>query len=167
MHLCLYVDGGMIKRNPSTIGGTWAYIIVALADGSIYKQDSGVVTPSDFGVPAVSNNQTEMYAMLQGLKALPVTSLVNVYSDSMITLGRINSGWKWTNIPPFMHEIYKAERKRLIAWPNYFFQLLDGHPTQAQLDYGIGKRGHPVSIHNVWCDEACRAQAEGFMKSHE
>jgi hypothetical protein len=37
--------------------------------------------------------------------------------------------------------------------------LLDGHPTQAQLAAGVGKRGHPVSAHNVACDRACTAQA--------
>ena len=35
------------------------------------------------------------------------------------------------------------------------FVLLDGHPTAEQLASGIGKRGHPVSIHNEYCDWLC------------
>lgn len=46
--------------------------------------------------------------------------------------------------------------------------LLQGHPTKADLACGIGKkRNLPVSIHNVWCDEACGKAAREFLENLE
>jgi len=90
-----------------------------------------------------------------------------VYSDSAVTLGRVFSGWKWKNIPVWMHKVYQEQRARLTYWSEIKYVQLDGHPTKAQLLSGIGKRGNPVSEHNVWCDQACTEAGEIFMAGIE
>ncbi len=160
----VYADGGVIGKNPSEIGGTFAYRLVMI-DNRCFGTGA-VLTPDRTG-GSVTNNQTEMLAVLTGLSKVPDDWSGTVYSDSMVTLGRIFHGWKWQNIPPWMHRIFTAQRARLTRWDGIKYVLLDGHPTKAQLATGVGKRGHPVSIHNVWCDQACREAAEAYMKHQE
>ena len=158
--LSLYVDGGVIGSNPSMIGGTYAYRLI-FEDGNNVGW-ANVVTPAEIGGP-VTNNQTEMLAMLEGLKRLPDHWVGTIYSDSAVTLGRVFSGWKWKNIPVWMHKVYQEQRARLTYWSELKYVQLDGHPTKAQLLSSIGKRGNPVSEHNVWCDHACQRAGEEFL----
>lgn len=157
----LYVDGGVIGSNPSAIGGTYAVRLV-YDDGHVYGYSGAVSATEMHG--DVTNNQTEMLALLMGLRYLPDDFKGTVYSDSMVTLGRAFLGWKWTRVPGWMHRFYRDQRRRLINWDQIKWVLLDGHPTKAQLAAGIGKRGHPVSEHNVWCDRACTEAGQRFLE---
>lgn len=150
----LYVDGGVVGANPSAIGGTYAWCLVENGERVIFG--SHFITAVDARVDAVTNNLTEMLAMIKGLESLPDDWIGTVYSDSKITLGRIFWGWKWSNIPMGVHRRFQAVRSRLKNFEAFRYVLLDGHPTKAQLAAGVGKRGHPVSEYNVWCDEACK-----------
>ena len=80
-------------------------------------------------------------------------------------LGRAFMGWKWKNIPGWMHRRYQKQRAKFLCWDEIKYVLLDGHPTKKQLEAVLGKRGHPVSKHNVWCDEACRQAGEAFLRN--
>jgi ribonuclease HI len=156
----LYCDGGVIASNPSEIGGTYAFCIVFEDGSSIQK--SFAISKADMGGP-VTNNQTEMLALLEGLKDLPDDFAGTIYSDSQITLGRVFLGWKRKNIPGFMHKMFQEQRARLTCWNEIKHVLLAGHPTKAQLQAGIGKHGYPVSEYNVWCDEACQRIGQVFL----
>jgi ribonuclease HI len=158
--VALYADGGVIGSNPSTIGGTYAYRLL-FEDGQAIGKGS-VIAPQEVGGP-VTNNQTEMLAMLEGLKRLPDHFAGCIFSDSQVTLGRVFMGWKWKNIPTWMHKVYQEQRARLIFFDQIQYVLLDGHPTRQQLQLGIGKRGHPVSEHNVWCDHECNRVGREFL----
>lgn len=160
----LYADGGVIKKNPSTVGGTWAFRITSA--GVVVAEHSGIITPADARVPAVTNNLTEMLALVRGLQALGKTNSKwtgTVYSDSQITLGRAFEGWKWTGIPSWLMGEYQYARKRLVNWDQIGHVLLSGHPTRDQIEQGIGKGGRPVSIHNQWCDKACGIAAKNYL----
>lgn len=160
--VALYADGGVIASNPSAIGGTYAYRLIGMKE--VFRRgNSGVLSASKMGAP-VTNNQTEMLALLLGMEQLPCDFKGTVYSDSAVTLGRVFDGWKWKNIPAWMHTIYQKQRARFIHWDEIKHVLLSGHPTKKQLAAGIGKHGYPVSEHNVWCDEACRLAGEAFME---
>lgn len=159
----LYADGGVIGRNPSTIGGTYAYRLVM--DDDRCFGTGGILTPDRTG-GSVTNNQTEMLAVLTGLRQVPDDWAGTIYSDSMVTLGRLFLEWKWKNIPPWMHRLFTAQRTRLKHWDKIKWVLLDGHPTAAQLRDGVGKRGHLVSIHNVWCDQACKDAGAAYLKTN-
>lgn len=172
LSFALYADGGVIKQNPSTHGGTWAFRL--LQNGAVVQEESGVMLPKTFGVESITNNQSEMYALLIGLERLHcripnwITAATDwhatIYSDSAVSLGRLFSGYKWTNIPQLMHLMYQAVWRELN--PRFMsYVLLDGHPTKDQLAAGKGKRGHPVSEHNVWCDHACGRAAKSFMEN--
>src|SRR5688500_18958595 len=111
--VALYVDGGVIVTNPSIIGGTYAWRVVYYEGAPLGR--GAVVTTSQMG-GLVTNNQTEMLALLEGLKRLPDHFNGTIYSDSQVTLGRIFMGWKWKNIPAWMHTLYKEQRARLSYW---------------------------------------------------
>lgn len=159
----LYCDGGVISKNPSPIGGTWAFCLVG--EKGLEWISSGYITPDEINSPTVTNNQTEMLALVHGLHALPDDFKGTIFSDSKVTLGRAFLGYKWENIPEWLHNEFREESKRLhlhdpkkIKWT-----LLAGHPTKAQLQSGIGRHGLPVSEYNVRCDEMCKIEAEQFL----
>ena len=162
----LYADGGVIGHNPSGIGGTWAWCLANEADEMI-AHGQGHITPAEAEMPGITNNLTEMLALIRGLEQLPVDFKGTVCSDSQITLGRVFWGWKWSNIPGWMHRRFQAARKRLVNFEQITVVQLDGHPTVAQLGAKIGKRGNPVSKHNVWCDRACGEAAQNYLRMME
>ena len=153
----VYTDGGCIGTNPSRIGGTWAYCLVDMA-GERIVEASGVITPIQANVVAVTNNLTELLALVYGLERLPLGWAGTVYSDSWVSLQRVFLAAKLRNVPPWLVQRLQALQKsgRLAEMK---YELLDGHPTRAELLAGIGKRGHKVSEHNVWADEACQKAA--------
>lgn len=157
----LFVDGGVAVRNPSPFAGTMAFRHVK--NGQVMEQGVAIITPQGAQLSAITNNLSEMLALIIGLESLPGHWLGTVYSDSQVTLGRAFWGWRWKNIPEWLHARYRFERKRLKHFDKFGVVLLDGHPTRAQLLAGVGKRGHPVSEHNVWCDRACQLKAEAFQ----
>jgi len=156
----MFADGGVVKVNPSPVGGTWAYRV--LADGIVQCEQSGITTPGMAQMLTISNNLTEMLAVVRGLQSLPIDWQGTIYSDSQITLGRIFLGWKWHNIPAWLALEFRNERARLVNFSQIQHVLLDGHPTKAQLAAGLGHGGHPVNINNVWCDSACGKAALSF-----
>jgi hypothetical protein len=150
--VALYADGGLIGHNPSSIGGTWAWCQVD-KDGQRIKHASGIVTPEQVGGP-VTNNVTELLALVEGLESLPAIWNGAVYSDSLVTLLRVFQAGKLANVPRWLcQRLWAVQRTGALALMTY--TLLDGHPTKAQLESGVGKRGNPVSIHNVWADQEC------------
>lgn len=167
--ISVYADGGVIGRNPSAIGGTYAWCHVSTdlrvvdidVGRHIVDYHSGVVTPERAKSERVTNNHTEYFALARCLCELPKGWSGQVYSDSQITLGRFFSGWKHENVPKFWE---RRMREIIAELGNVTPILLDGHPTKAQLAAGIGKRGNPCSSFNVWCDKACGEVAKRVMK---
>lgn len=165
--VAVYADGGVIGRNPSSEGGTWAWCHVNAAGERVAQNSAPVffydARSGDYSTP-ISNNYTEMLALVNGLLALPRNWHGTVYSDSQITLGRLFWGWKWSKLPPYLVKRAQIALKRLDV-PKITAVLLDGHPTRAQLAAGVGKRGNPVSEHNVWCDAECNRHAKQYREA--
>ncbi len=153
--VAVYADGGVILSNPSAIGGTWATCHVDASGARIWEA-SGVILPADVGMPFVSNNQSEFYALLMGLEAVPDGWSGRACSDSSITLARFFRMGKLNGIPFDWRARLSNVLGRLGRVESV---LLDGHPTRAQLAAGIGRNGHPVSAHNCWCDRRCTEEA--------
>lgn len=165
MITALYADGGVISRNPSPIGGTWAFCLVD-EHGQRVHEYSSFITPHEAGVPLVTNNLTELLALVNGLEMLPDDFTGTVYSDSWVSLQRVFLAAKLNNVPVWLVDKLQAfQRTGRLAKMRYV--LLDGHPTQAQLLAGKGKRGAPVSEHNVWCDKECGRVAAMVLEAHE
>lgn len=165
----LYCDGGVVLKNPSPYGGTWAWVAVD-ENGEVVKEDSGFV-PAPEGRP-VSNNHTEQIAIIKGLEAMEPGWSGTVLSDSMIALGRVFQSWRTKNLPD---NIIKRTREALMRVGNPKTVLLKGHPTKKELERGTHTKRFktyekgpkivwkdieiPVSIHNVRCDELCGLEA--------
>jgi ribonuclease HI len=155
----LYTDGGVILKNPSTIGGTWAWCLVDENDEMVLAH-SGYITPEQARTDTITNNQTELFAVLNGLCNLEDDEVVEIRSDSAITLGRIFNGFSFNNVPDWMYKRLQAEKKRLINFKKFTYELMDGHPTKEQVERGTGRKGHMTSKWNVWCDQECGRQAK-------
>jgi ribonuclease HI len=158
----LFCDGGVVGSNPSAIGGTYAWRQVV--DDQPVAEGAHFISARDARVPAVTNNLTEMLALIKGLESLPADWRGTVLSDSQITLGRAFLGWKWNNIPLWAHHRFQTVRAWLVHFDAFEHVLLAGHPTRAQLAAGIGRHGYPVSLHNVWCDKACTRAGEEALE---
>ena len=80
----VYTDGSCYP-NPGP--GGWAAILTM---GSRRKQLSGYL-------PKSTNNQAELVAVLEGIKALQCACEVVVVTDSRLVIGWLSSGWKRKN----------------------------------------------------------------------
>lgn len=149
----VYTDGGCIGANPSPIGGTWACCRVS-AEGERTDEQSGILRPADYGLSVITNNVSELAALVWAVLALPEGWEGTVCSDSEISLIRLFRAGALNNVPERLVEDLRLARARLPRL-RLRYRLLDGHPTREQLAAGVGKRGHPVSPHNVWCDREC------------
>lgn len=165
--LHLYTDGGVIDKNPSPIGGTWAWVLVDKDNETVIDSKSGAFQPGVFRMypngpryETVSNNVTEMVAMLKGLRAVPLNTPFIVYCDSMITLGRIFRKWRWRGMPPLIEKVWFASITEKMNLDKIKNIQLAGHPTEAQLASGVGRHGYVVSKWNVLCDLRCREAGE-------
>lgn len=156
----IFCDGGLAgPKNPSPEGGTWAYLIRIrqLASWELVGAGAGRISPADYGLTSVSNNISELVAMVEGLRAAEFAVPDNpkqVLSDSWITLQRVFRGARMNNLPPELKAL------AMIA-PDFVkggYLLLDGHPTKLDLERGVGKRGNPVHLGNLYCDVACQSQ---------
>jgi len=160
--VALYADGGVIFKNPSTVGGTWAFCGVNAADQRVLEKYGAVpATPNR----PITNNHTEQIAITLALEAMPDGWSGTVYLDSQIALGRVFKNWSERNLPRNISMRSKAAVARIGQIETV---LLQGHPTKADLACGIGKkRGLPVSEHNVWADKSCHKAAEEFLEKLE
>lgn len=171
--VAVFADGGVLRRNPSPLGGMWAYCHTD-ARGLMVASRAGVIVPSGaptlglaepMGGAEVTNNQTEFLAVLTGLEALPDGWIGHVFTDSQVTITRWTAepadGLVPKGIPLAWWDRKRAVLRRLggLSW-----HRLDGHPTREQLRTGIGKRGGTVSVHQVWCDTACTEVGRDYLK---
>lgn len=143
-------DGGVCGVNGTATHGTYAFVYIG-ESGAVVHCESGMVNPTA-DVPRVTNNVSELVAILRALRSLPDGWSGTVYSDSENALGRVFRGWGLAGVPECYVNYLPKVLPRLGAVE---YVLLDGHPTRKQLEEGIGKRGHPVSKHNVTCDRLC------------
>jgi hypothetical protein len=156
--VAVYADGGCIRANPSRWGGTWAWCGID-ADGWKVREGSGLLIPGEGDAATlreVTNNNSEFYAVLAALEAMPDGWSGKVCSDSKVTLSRLFRSASLNGIP--------------IAWSIRLGRALgrlgrlepvqmDGHPSGEHLRAGVGKRGYTVSRHQQWCDNKCRELA--------
>lgn len=155
----VFADGGIIGSNPSALGGTFAWCHVDAA-GVRVRANSGIVEVGFHGLADISNNTTELVAMIEGLETLPEGWAGTALTDSNVTLCRLRGNKPaWPSVPAPLYNRARAALKRLghLQWV-----LLNGHPTAGEMTRGVGSRGLPVSEHNVFCDSACTAMAQDW-----
>lgn len=167
MKVSLYTDGGCVKSNPSKIGGTIAFTFVKNNQRTFSY--ARVWTPKQLKVDRVTNNQTELWALIVGLQYTAFDDVLHIYSDSEITLGRVFMGYAMRNIPEWMQKELNKQKRRLANWDKFKWTLLAGHPTKPELDSGLKNSKEwvlPVSEFNVWCDSQCQRVAAEYLVKH-
>lgn len=166
----IYVDGGVIARNPSHVGGTWA-AVAADALGLVLWERAGVLPVASWGVydpksgrVTIENNVTELFAVVRALELAPPGWSGRVRSDSLNAIRRARDpkDAKMNGVPLLLHRRLVEATARCGAVE---YELLCGHPTRQELATGVGKRGYPVHALNVRCDFLCGVEAEAYMQS--
>lgn len=154
MKFDVYCDGGLVGPNPSRRGGTWAYCWVRRTVR--IRTRSGVVTPDDLDVEAVTNNHTELLAAVLALESVPPDWSGTLFTDSRITACRLaRRDVPFRGTPPWL-----VQRARALAG-RFKIVLVGGHPTELELMIGYRKGSRlPVSEHNVACDKMCTLAAK-------
>ncbi len=153
----LFTDGGVAGKNPSPVGGSWAWCLVA--DNTIVRWACGFVQPVDIGREKITNNDTEGLAALLALEAMEEKWNGILHTDSLVTLYRLKRRQPW-QLPAFMREriMLLRQRKRIKV------ELVKGHPTAKDLANGVHANGSPVSEWNVFCDDRCNEVIQEFLQ---
>lgn len=154
-----YADGSTIGPNPSTIGGSYAWCHVV--NGERVLEGQGVIPAGWLGMKTISNNVAELVAAVEALEWLERRQQCVLWSDSRVTLTRLNHSDCWSGIPDELRWRALEMRERVFR-----IKLLAGHPTRRQLATGKGRKGRPVSIHNVWCDRVASETGEAYRYAH-
>lgn len=143
----LFTDGAC-SGNPGP--GGWAFILRDVKTGK-------ELTGSD-GKRETTNNQMELLAVIQGLKALKRRCRVKLYSDSKYVLQGLQewvNGWKrngWNR----MERGKKKPIKNVELW-----RELDALVHQHELSYHH-VRGHSGHPENERCDQMAVAASENY-----
>lgn len=143
----MFTDGAC-SGNPGP--GGWAYV---LRDGPTgrEREDSG-------GAPSTTNNQMELTAVIEGLRALSRPCHVALYSDSQYVLNGLKTwmaGWKKNQWRRRSKSGWEAV-KNVELWKE-----LDRLAQQHEIDFHH-VRGHSGHPENERCDELAVAASQRF-----
>lgn len=146
----LFTDGAC-SGNPGP--GGWGYILRHPASGKV-KEASG-------GAPLTTNNQMEMSAVIEGLRALKSRSDVEIVTDSTyVAKGAMEwmPGWKRNGWRRKEKNSFKPV-KNVELW-----QELDELLSKHQVRFTIIK-GHSGHAENERCDQMAVAAAAKFKET--
>ncbi len=133
--------------------------------------DCGIILPKDVNLDVITNNLTEMLAVLRGLYSMPEKWHGYVCSDSKVTLDRVfvirevKDPVVWKGIPSRMTKMYKFVTEK-VDWSSCQRIQLAGHPTRQELIAGH-KEGVRVSKWNVACDWICKSLSKEYMETRD
>lgn len=130
----LYTDGAC-SGNPGP--GGWGCI---LKYGDVEKELSGFI-------PETTNNRMEIYAVIEGFRALKFPCQVTVYSDSAYFINAFKNGW----IENWVRNGWKNSSKQPVEnqdlW-KYLLTLIKMH----QVTF-VKVKGHADNTYNNRCDK--------------
>lgn len=158
----LCCDGGVLGMNPSRYGGMIACRLIE-ADGEAVFSLSRLVFPAEIGLPKVTNNVTELMAVLLGMDQLPDHWSGCILTDSQVTYYRIHprKKSKFSGVPVPIIQQLDRHKSRL---GRYQIELVKGHPQAEDLRRGTDRLGRKVHADQHWCDEECNRLAEAFFQ---
>lgn len=141
----IYTDGAC-SGNPGP--GGWAALLRCMGQD---REISG-------GEILTTNNRMELYAVIQGLKALKTRCRVTVYTDSQYVANGINKGWaeKWRD-----NGWRKADKKPALNADLWEELLNELSKHEHKFEWINGHSGHPE---NERCDTLAVEQSRIFAK---
>ena len=139
----LYTDGAC-SGNPGP--GGWGAI---LEYNGFEKELSG-------GEAETTNNRMELTAVIEGLKALKESCIVELYSDSKYVIDGLQKGWavSWRN-----RGWKKADKKPALN-PDLWAELLELTEKHAMRYHWV--KGHADNPKNNRCDELAVAESQKY-----
>lgn len=169
--LWLFTDGGVIHKNPSPIGGSFAFVV---AVNNVPVHESSGFIPPLYG--DVTNNMSELYAVVAAVRFICENKHLidgrqkfNLVTDSKVTAARLNSnrdgillqGW-----PDALADHLTVTRKKIREFCESV-HIVSGHPTKEELEEGFNKKGNPVHRFNVRCDELCNLIHKKYKETND
>ena len=133
----IYTDGAC-SGNPGK--GGWAAILIY---NGVEKEIFGAA-------PDTTNNRMELLAIIEGLRALKESCIVDLYSDSAYSLDAFNKGW----IDEWQKNKWKTSSKQDVKNKDLWRALLI--ETQKHKITWIKVKGHADNKYNNKCDELAR-----------
>ncbi len=111
MQITIYTDGACDIHAENQPGG-WAAILQAVDEnGELVKE-----TALSGGAESTTNNQMELRAVIEGLKALKPTTSVTVVTDSRYVIDIARGAKKATVNKSLWKEFFAIAKQHLIAW---------------------------------------------------
>ena len=134
----LYTDGAC-SGNPGK--GGWGCVLIY---GEVEKQMSGAAE-------VTTNNQMELTAVIEGLKALKEPCEVLVYSDSAYVVNAFNQNW----IEGWINNNWKNSKKDPVANRELWEELISLTQTHKVTFNKV--KGHAGDKYNEICDSLATA----------
>lgn len=134
----LYTDGAC-SGNPGR--GGWGAVLIY---GEIEKQMSGVAEET-------TNNQMELTAVIEGLKALKEPCEVLVYSDSAYVVNAFNQNW----IEGWINNNWRNSKKDPVANRELWEELIELTKVHSVTFNKV--KGHAGDKYNEICDSLATA----------
>jgi ribonuclease HI len=146
----LYTDGSCPVQREA---GGWAYVLRIPESGTEYRRSGGVEN--------TTNNRMELQSIIEGLKSLPRSCKVTLYTDSQycsLGMGQWMAGWKkkdWMRkgddgLEPIKNQDLWVELDA----------LMQVHEVKA-----VWVRGHDGNVLNEVCDKMCGEAAKKIAAS--
>lgn len=144
-HVDIYTDGSC-KGNPGP--GGWEAILT-------YEKPNGEVCTKELTGYNISttNNQMELTAVIEGLKALKCYCDVTVYSDSKYVVDAVNKGWLFSWKKNSWKKSDKKSVKNIELWEELLLLLAAGHNV-----HFTWVKGHDGNFYNERCDFLATSQ---------
>ena len=140
----IYTDGAC-SGNPGP--GGWCAI---LCNGETEKMISG-------GEAQTTNNRMELMAVIEALRALKESCIVELYSDSKYVIDALEKGWAWG----WRKKGWVKSDKKPALNPDLWQVLLD-LTMQHEMRYHWVK-GHASNEYNNRCDKQAVLQSQKFQ----
>lgn len=141
----IYTDGAC-SGNPGP--GGWAAILIY---NTIEKEISGFVKET-------TNNRMELFAIIQGFRALKEKCDVTVYSDSAYALDAFQKGW----VDEWQKNNWKTQSKNAVKNQDLWTALLQ-EVAQHRVSF-VKVKGHADNAYNNRCDELARKNIKANTK---
>lgn len=143
----LYTDGAC-SYNPGP--GGWGCVLIYK---DIIKEMSG-------GINETTNNRMEIFAVIQGLKALKQSCEVSIYSDSAYLVNSINNGWLNSWKANGFRTANKSSVKNIDLW-----KALDMEISKHNCQF-IKVKGHANNVNNNRCDQLATGEIKKIIEKY-
>lgn len=146
LNVDLYTDGAC-SGNPGA--GGWGYVLKCK---NKEKQESGFV-------PNTTNNQMELTAVIEGVKAINKPCNLTIYTDSTYVHNAFSENW----IDNWISNNFINSRKKEVANKELWIELLDALKIH---NYKFVKvKGHSNNVYNNICDKLATTAIKDNLKN--